>query len=98
MGARDWMLVYAEREVQPVLASAPVLDREAKVHRRADLAGPERPPALDHGNCGQDALGRVGGRAPVIEPPADLYRGLPALRARQCASKSATCRTSGRQP
>jgi hypothetical protein len=32
MGARDWMLVYAEREVQPVLASAPVLDREAKVH------------------------------------------------------------------
>ena len=29
MGARDWMLVYAEREVQPVLASAPALDRDA---------------------------------------------------------------------
>lgn len=29
MGARDWMLVYAEREVQPVLAAAPVLDRDA---------------------------------------------------------------------
>ena len=29
MGARDWMLVYAEREVQSVLTSAPVLDRDA---------------------------------------------------------------------
>jgi hypothetical protein len=29
MAARDWMLVYAEREVQPVLASAPALDRDA---------------------------------------------------------------------
>jgi hypothetical protein len=30
MGARDWMLVYAARDVQPVLASsAPVLDRDA---------------------------------------------------------------------
>jgi len=29
MGARDWMLVYAEREVRPVLASPPVLDRDA---------------------------------------------------------------------
>ena len=30
MGAGDWMLVYAEREVQPVLAAAPVLDRDAE--------------------------------------------------------------------
>jgi hypothetical protein len=29
VGARDWMLVYADGEVGPVLASAPALDRDA---------------------------------------------------------------------
>ena len=29
MGAKDWMLLYAEGEVRPILRSAPALDREA---------------------------------------------------------------------
>lgn len=29
MGAKDWMLLYADRQVQPILAAAPVLDRDA---------------------------------------------------------------------
>jgi hypothetical protein len=29
MGAKDWLLVYADGEIQPVLQSAPVLDRLA---------------------------------------------------------------------
>ena len=29
VGAKDWMPMYAEREMRPVLQSAPVLDRDA---------------------------------------------------------------------
>src|SRR5258708_39924902 len=29
MGAKDWLLVYADGEIQPVLQSAPALDRQA---------------------------------------------------------------------
>jgi hypothetical protein len=29
MGAKDWLLMYADGEIQPVLRSAPVLDRQA---------------------------------------------------------------------
>ena len=47
MGAGDWMLVYAEQEVQPVLATAPVLDRDATrtlVRTWSPPSPEERPP------------------------------------------------------
>jgi len=60
MGAKDWLLVYADGEIQPVPQSAPVLDRQATRamvrrlypgHQLRDLADGTRPQRRPGGGC-----------------------------------------------
>jgi hypothetical protein len=55
MGAKDWMLLYAEDQVRPVLRSAPRLDREATRALVARLYPAHRIEEIDDGTLLDDA-------------------------------------------
>lgn len=47
MGAKDWMVFYAERDVPGVLREAPTLDREATQRLVQQLFADKDPTAID---------------------------------------------------
>jgi hypothetical protein len=55
MGAKDWMLLYAQGEVASVLRSAPSLDRDATRALIARLYPVHRITEIDDGNLAEDA-------------------------------------------